>query len=60
MSNSKYTSEFRAEALKQIIERGHSVQDVAKHLRVSDKSLYFWLKQQWERSQPSIMAVMSP
>lgn len=52
MSNSKYTAEFRAEALKQITERGHSVQDVAKRLGVSDKSLYLWLKQQREQSHP--------
>lgn len=45
MSNSKFTAEFRAEALKQITERGHSVQEVAKRLGVSDKSLYLWLKQ---------------
>lgn len=39
MNNSKYTAEFRAEALKQITERGHSVQDVAKRLGVSEKPL---------------------
>lgn len=53
MSNSKYSAEFRAEALKQITERGHSVQDVAKRLGVSDKSLYLWLKQQRERKSPA-------
>ena len=56
MSNSKYTAEFRAEALKQITERGHSVQDVAKRLGVSDKSLYLWLKQQREQSHPAHQA----
>ena len=45
MKSSRYTAEFKAEAIKQVTERGHSVLDVAKRLGVSDKSLYAWLKQ---------------
>ena len=44
MSNKRYTDEFKVEAVKQITERGHSVQDVAARLGVSDHSLYTWLK----------------
>jgi transposase len=45
MRVSRFTAEFKAEAIKQVIDRGHSVVDVSKRLGVSDKSLYLWLKQ---------------
>ena len=35
MSNKRYTEEFRAEAVKQITDRGHSVADVAGRLGIS-------------------------
>ncbi len=37
--------EFKAEAIKQITERGHKAVDVAQQLYVSDKSLYLWPRQ---------------
>ena len=37
-------AEFKAEAVKQVIERGHGVVDVAKRLGMSDKSLYLWVR----------------
>jgi len=40
MSGIRYTDEFKAEALKQIEERGHSAVEVAKRLDITDKSLY--------------------
>ena len=43
MVNQKYSDEFRAEAIKQITERGYSVRDVSPRLGVSTKSLYKWL-----------------
>lgn len=45
MRGTRYTAEFKAEAMKQVVERGHGVVDVAKRLGVSDKSLYGWLRQ---------------
>jgi transposase len=45
MKGTRYTAEFKAEAIKQITERGHGVVEVANRLGVSDKSLYVWLKQ---------------
>ena len=45
MKGIRYTAEFKVEALKQIIERGHGVVEVAKRLGVSDKSLYQWLRE---------------
>lgn len=44
MSNSRYTEEFKIEAVKQVADRGHSVADVATRLGVSGHSLYQWIK----------------
>lgn len=40
MSNQRYTPEFKEEAVRQVIERGRSVADVAERLGVSSHSLY--------------------
>lgn len=50
MSGTRYTAEFKAEAVKQVTERGHGVVEVAKRLGISDKSLYVWLKQGQQHS----------
>jgi transposase len=50
MSRVRYTTEFKAEAVKQVTERGHGVVEVSKRLGISDKSLYVWLKQSQQRS----------
>ena len=42
MRGIRYTAEFKAEAIKQITERGYSAVDVAKRLGITDKSLYRW------------------
>ena len=44
MSNQRYTPEFNEEAVRQVVERGHSVADVADRLGVSSHSLYNWVK----------------
>jgi len=44
MSNRRYTEEFKIEAVKQITERGYSVQEVAERLGVTTHSLYSWRK----------------
>jgi transposase len=59
MKSSRYTDEFKAEAIKQITERGHGVLDVSKRLGVSDKSLYLWLKQSREQALPKSQDVVS-
>ena len=41
----RYTDEFKVEAVKQITERGYSVQEVADRLGISTKSLYHWRSQ---------------
>ena len=40
-----YTAEFKAEAIKQITERGHSAIDVAQRLGISIKSLCKWTQE---------------
>ena len=49
MKRVSYTAQFKAEAVKQVIERGHGVVEVSSRLGVSDKSLYFWVRQARER-----------
>jgi transposase len=44
MSNQRYSPEFKDEAVRQIIEGGHSTSEVAARLGVSANSLYKWVK----------------
>jgi len=44
MSRQRYTDEFKAEAVKQVTERGHRVAEVAARLGVSQHSLYQWVR----------------
>ena len=49
MSSQRYPEEFKTEAVKQILDHGHSVADVSNRLGVSTHSLYKWLR---ERQMP--------
>ena len=42
MRGIRYTDEFKAEALKKITERGHSIVEVANRRGITDKRLYRW------------------
>jgi transposase len=44
MSSKRYTAEFKAQAVKQITEKGYRVAEVAERLGVSGHSLYAWMK----------------
>jgi len=44
MSKGRFAEEFKLEAVRQVVERGYSVSDVAKRLGVSVQSLYKWVK----------------
>ena len=44
MSPNRYTEEFRIEAVRQVVERGHSVGEVASRLGVTTHILYAWKK----------------
>nr|WP_302850301.1 transposase [Arsukibacterium indicum] len=52
MTKQRFTPEFKAEAIKQITERGYSVKEVSERLGVSDNSLYNWLKQHKQATEP--------
>lgn len=43
--NRKYSDEFKAEAVKQVAERGYAPKEVSERLGVSIKSLYLWLRE---------------
>ena len=45
MTSKQYTDEFKAEAVKQVTERGFAVAEVAMRLGVSSHSLYQWLRE---------------
>ena len=45
MSAQRYTEEFKVKAVNQVLDRGHSVAEVAQRLGVSQHSLYQWLRQ---------------
>ena len=44
MSSKRYTDEFKTEAVKQVLERGHPVAQVAHRLGVNKHSLYEWVQ----------------
>nr|WP_313567602.1 IS3 family transposase [Pantoea dispersa] len=44
MSGKRYPEEFKIEAVKQAIGRGHSVSSVATRLDITTHSLYAWIK----------------
>jgi transposase len=44
MSSQRFAPEFKDEAVRQIIERGYKISEVAERLGVSTNSLYKWVK----------------
>jgi putative transposase len=42
MSEKRYTEEFKIEAVRQVVERGHSIVEVASRLGTTTHSLYAW------------------
>lgn len=44
MGSTRFTPEFKEEAVKQVVERGYSVAEVSARLGVSAHSLYKWVK----------------
>ena len=44
MSTKRYTPEFKDETVRQVIERGYPVAEVAGRLGVSTDSLHKWVK----------------
>ena len=46
MNQKRFPEEFKIEAVRQIVERGHPVAEVSARLGVSTHSLYKWIKEQ--------------
>jgi transposase len=44
MARERFAEEFKSEAVRQVVERGFTVADVAKRLGVSAQSLYKWVR----------------
>jgi transposase len=44
MSGQRFSPEFKEEAVRQIVDRGYSVAQVAERLGVSAHSLYKWVR----------------
>jgi transposase len=44
MNSKQYTDEFRAEAVKQVLERGFTVVDVAARIGIPKHTLYGWVQ----------------
>lgn len=44
MSNQRYSPEFKDQAVRQVIDKGHPISEVAKNLGMSQHSLYKWVK----------------
>ncbi|EBY3118641.1 transposase [Salmonella enterica subsp. enterica serovar Molade] len=49
MSGKCYLEAFKIKAVKQIIERGHSVSSIATRLDITIYSLYTWIKPPYSR-----------
>ena len=54
MSSNRYTEEFKAEAVKQVIERGFSVVDVSERLGLHKHTLYGWVKKSRKDAAPGV------
>jgi transposase len=52
MERTKYAPEFKGEAVKQVIVRGHSVVDVAKRLGIPEGVLYTWVSKFKKADEP--------
>ncbi|MDC7862216.1 transposase [Pantoea ananatis] len=44
MNSKRYPEEFEIEAVKQVVDRGHSVSSVATRLDITTHSLCAWIK----------------
>ena len=52
MQRTKYAPEFKDEAVKQVVVRGHSVVDVAKRLGIPENVLYTWVSKFKKADEP--------
>jgi transposase len=60
MSNKQHTAEFMAEAVKQVIERGFTVVDVAARIGLPKHTLYGWVQSAKKAARASAPLWQSP
>lgn len=53
MSSKQYTDEFRTEAVKQVLERGFTVVDVAARIGIPKHTLYGWVQKAKKSDMPA-------
>ncbi len=53
MQGAKYAVEFKDEAVKQVINKGHTVVDVAKRLGIPDNVLHTWVSSSKKQTNPN-------
>ncbi|WP_255433260.1 transposase [Pantoea sp. B9002] len=58
MSGKRYPEVFKIEAVKQVVERGHSIASVATRLDITTQSLYAWVKSTALTPQPRKFTLM--
>lgn len=44
MPRYKYDTDSKIEAIRRVVEAGHRVEDVARHIGASKDTVYFWLR----------------
>jgi transposase len=52
MERTKYAVEFKSEAIKQVIDKGHADVDVAKRLGIPEGVLFGWVNKFKKSEQP--------
>ena len=52
MKRTKYTPQLKEEAVKQVIDKGHSVVDIAKRLGIAEGVLYTWVSKFKKANEP--------
>lgn len=53
MSSTRYTDEFKAEAVKQVLERGFTVVEVAARIGLPKHTLYDWVQKAKKATRPN-------
>jgi transposase len=52
IKRTKYTAEFKGDAVKQVIDKGHAVPDAFKRLGIAEGVLYTWVSKFKKADEP--------
>ncbi|KFN50643.1 hypothetical protein P873_05640 [Arenimonas composti TR7-09 = DSM 18010] len=59
MSGRRYTDEYKAEAVKQVLEKGHSAAEVAARLGINKHSLYDWVQRARKQNPATVVSTVT-